>query len=371
MTTLKSIAPVVQPTCEGDFVLGEHFALEEGGSLTRPQLHYAIYGELNEARDNVILVCHALSGSARVADWWPLMFGPSGLFDLKRHCIVCANILGSCYGSTNPGSIDPNTGKPYGSTFPLISVRDIVRAEALLLDSLGIEKVQLAIGPSLGGMQVLEWAINYPDKIRRAVAMGSAPLNAMGLALNHMQRQAVRIDPAWNNGSYTEDNRPTAGLSLARQIAMISYKTQELFDIRFGRKPNRNGEDPYCTGDQNGLIGGRFDIGGYLDYQGELFNRRFDANSYLSILRTMDTFDPVRGYNTSSEVYSRIRAEVTLIGLSTDWLIPASDVLALAEEIIASGAKCEYREMISHHGHDGFLAEMDTLVQVLGSALDA
>ncbi len=370
MTTLKTVVPIVQPTFEGDFVLDEHFALEEGGSLTRPTLRYTIYGELNEARDNVILVCHALSGSSRVAEWWPLMFGPTGLFDLEKYCVVCANIFGSCYGSTGPCSTNPATGKVYGPTFPLISVRDIVRAEALLLDFLGIEKVQLTLGPSIGGMQVLEWVINYPDRIRRAVAMGAAPLNAMGLALNHMQRQSIQLDPAWNGGCYSPENPPRSGISLARQIAMISYKTQELFDIRFGRKPNRNGEDPYCSGEGNCLVGGRFDIGGYLDYQGELFHKRFDANCYLSILRTMDTFDPTRGYNSPREAYSRIRAELLLVGLSTDWLIPPGDVMALAEEITAAGAPCEYREMISHHGHDGFLAEMDTLVSVIGKVLD-
>jgi homoserine O-acetyltransferase/O-succinyltransferase len=369
MTTLKTITPVVQPTFEGDLILDEHFALEEGGSLTQPTLRYTIYGELNEARDNVILVCHALSGSSRVGEWWPLMFGPTGLFDLDRYCIVCANIFGSCYGSTGPCSINPATGKLYGPTFPLISIRDIVRAEALLLDFLGIDKVQVTLGPSIGGMQVLEWAINYPDRVGKAIAMGAAPLNAMGLALNHMQRQSIQLDSSWCGGNYSLDNPPRSGLSLARQIAMISYKTQELFDTRFGRKPNRNGEDPYCSG-ENCLVGGRFDIGGYLDYQGELFHKRFDANSYLSILRTMDTFDPTRGYNSPKEAYSRIRAELLLIGLSTDWLIPAGDVMSLAEEIIASGAPCEYREMISHHGHDGFLAEMDTLVSVIGPVLD-
>jgi homoserine O-acetyltransferase len=186
--------------------------------------------------------------------------------------VICINLLGSCYGSTGPGSVDPETGKIYGPDFPLISIRDNVCAQAKLLDSLGIKRLRLILGSSLGGMQALDWAIYDPKRVEKAVVIGVAPLSAMGLALNHLQRQAIVHDPDWANGHYLPQRPPRQGVSLARQIGMISYKSAELFDERYGRRPNRNGEDPWGLDNQGGgLIGGRFDIAGYLDYQGERF----------------------------------------------------------------------------------------------------
>ncbi|MGH9936342.1 MAG: homoserine O-acetyltransferase family protein, partial [Blastocatellia bacterium] len=276
----------ILPTHEGDFVFAEDepFALESGGSLQPVNLRYAIYGRLNERRDNAILVCHALSGSARVGDWWPQLFGASGVFDLSHDCIICANIIGSCYGSTGPQTINPVTGKPFGVSFPLVTVRDWVRSQALLLDHLGVEKVRAVIGGSIGGMQAIQWAIDYPDRVERSIAVGAAPLTAMGLALNHLQRLAIINDASWRNGAYKENQGPKDGLALARAIAMISYKSEKLFNERFARSPNRNGEDPLRS------LAGRYDIGGYLDHQGEIFTRRFDANSYLNITKAMVNF---------------------------------------------------------------------------------
>jgi len=358
--------PIPTPAFEGDFVIDEVLSLESGEVLVNPTLHYAVYGQLNAARDNAVLVCHALSGSAQVGAWWPQLFLPGdlGLLDLTRDCVIGINIFGSCYGSTGPLSIDPATGKLYGPTFPLISIRDIVNAQVKLIDHLGIPRLKLVIGASIGGMMVLEWAILYPDRVARAIAIGVAPLGAMGLGLNHLQRQAIMLDPAWKGGYYQPGQGPTGGLALARALGMISYKSVPLLEERFARKPNRYGdENPYLStsAGQNG----RFDVAGYLDYQGQSFISRFDPNSYVSITRTMDIFDPVRAHEMPYAAYARITAHLTLVGISTDWLFPPEDVRSLAAIIRAAGARCDYREMASNHGHDAFLAEPDTLVRLL------
>ncbi|MDE3201551.1 MAG: homoserine O-acetyltransferase [Acidobacteriota bacterium] len=358
--------PPLEPTYEGDFVINGDFQLESGRTLASPTLHYAVYGRLNAARDNAVLVCHALSGSALVGSWWPEVFAPGALLSLEQDFVICINMLGSCYGSTGPSTNNPETGQPYGADFPLVSIRDNVRAQALLLDSLGIRKLRLVLGGSLGGMQALEWTIYDPSRVERGVIIAVAPLGAMGLALNHLQRQAIQNDPDWLNGTYLPQKPPRAGLALARQIAMMSYKSPELFEERFGRNPNRNGENPWAlNADGGGLTGGRFDIAGYLDYQGHRFLDRFDANAYLAILRTMDTWDPLTGYESPMQVFSRIRAHLTFVGISSDWLFPEAQVRAFAELIRASGVNADYREMISAHGHDAFLAEQAQLVRLL------
>ncbi len=357
---------VPSPTYEGDFVLDEHLLLECGRALAGLNLHYAVYGRLNAARDNAVLVCHALSGSALVGSWWPEIFAPGGVLSLDRDFVICINMLGSCYGSTGPGSVDPETGNLYGPDFPLISIRDNVRAQARLLDSLGIRRLRLVLGGSIGGMQALDWAIHDPGRVECAAVIGVAPLSAMGLALNHLQRQAIEHDPDWAGGYYLPQRPPRQGLSLARQIAMLSYKSAELFNERFGRNPNRNGEDPWGLDNQGGgLIGGRFDIAGYLDHQGERFNDRFDANSYLAILRTMDTWDPLHGYSSPAEAFGRIRARLCFVGISSDWLFPARAVSDFANTIREAGVHADYREMASNHGHDAFLAEQAELVRLL------
>jgi homoserine O-acetyltransferase len=356
----------LEPTYEGDFVLDRQLDLESGRALANPTLHYAVYGRLNAARDNAVLVCHALSGSALVGEWWPEIFGPGAVLSLEHDFVICINLLGSCYGSTGPGAVNPETGLVYGPDFPLVSIRDNVRAQAQLLDSLGIRRLRLVLGGSIGGMQALEWTIHDPDRIERAVVIGVAPLSAMGLALNHLQRQAIQNDPDWDGGYYLPQRPPRQGLSLARQIGMLSYKSAELFEERFSRNPNRNGEDPWMHDNQGGgLVGPRFDIAGYLDHQGQRFIDRFDANSYLAILRTMDTWDPLRGGGPLEEIYSRIKARLTFVGISSDWLFPAEQVCAFAETIRGCGVQADYREMTSSHGHDAFLAEQVELVRLL------
>lgn len=347
-------------------MLNEVLPLECGGKLVCPTLHYAVYGRLNAARGNAVLVCHALSGSALVGSWWPEVFGPGAVLSLEHDFVICINLLGSCYGSTGPASVNPETGKTYGPDFPLVSVRDNVLAQARLLDSLGIRRLRLVLGGSIGGMQALEWTIQHPDRVERALVVGVAPLGAMGLALNHLQREAILHDPDWKEGRYLPQKPPKNGLSLARQIGMISYKSAPLFEERYGRNPNRSGEDPWLlNGHGGGLIGGRFDIAGYLDYQGDRFVDRFDANAYLAIMRMMDTWDPLRGYSSPAEAFGRIRAQVSFVGISTDWLFPAESVREFAEKVRAAGVRADYREMVSAHGHDAFLAEQADLVRLL------
>ncbi len=362
--TVTSIQTAIKPALEGDFALPREFPLEAGGVLRAARLRYALYGEMNAARDNVVLVCHALSGSALVSEWWPAIFSAEGLIDAENDAVLGINILGSCYGSTGPSSINPETGKPYGASFPLVGVGDVVRAQAMLLDALEIQRLKLAIGASIGGMQVLQWAIDFPARVARAIAIAASPLSAMGLGLNHLQRQAIMLDPDWKNGNYAPDSPPQRGLALARALGVCTYKSAALFGERHGRKPDRGGEDPWRD---EGLPGGRFDVSGYLDHQGEKFNSRFDANAYLMITRMMDLFDPARGYTSPAEAWHRIRAELMLVGISSDWLLPTSEVEALADGIKAAGVRCDYRELISGHGHDSFLAEPQLLLTLLNS----
>ncbi len=355
----------LEPTIEADCTFARDAAFRvSGGELRDVTLRYALYGELNERRDNAILVCHALSGSARVADWWPELFGVGGVFDLKRHCVIGVNVIGSCYGSTGPRSINPETGEAYGGGFPLVSIGDMVRAEARLLDHLGVERLRAVVGGSIGGMQALQWAVDFPARVENCIAVGAAPLAALGLALNHLQRRAIMHDPAWRGGLYEPDAQPVAGLALARSIAMCSYKSAELFDERFARNPDRAGEDPHRSLEE------RFDVAGYLDHQGRVFTQRFDANSYLVLSKAMDTFDLARGYESEAAALRRVSARVLLVGISSDWLFPADSIRALAGRMQSAGVECRYEELPSSHGHDGFLADADLLAPLLRAALD-
>ena len=333
------------------------FELEIGRALPRVELRYAMYGEPDADCSNVSLVCHALSGSSRVDQWWPELL--ETIFDLDRECVVCFNVIGGCYGSTSAASINPETGHAYGSHFPQVTVRDWVRAEKLALEELGITHIRTAIGPSLGGMQALQWAVEYPEWVEKVIAMGTTPLNALGIGLNHLQREAIRLDPEFRGGDYYDGPGPRNGLATARGIAMTTYKSSELFHLRHGRHPDRKGTAPWQR------ESGRFDIAGYLDYQGERFVERFDANSYLAILRTMDTWDPQRGSSSPEEAFGRIRARLSFVGISSDWLFPPQNVRDFAYTIRSAGVTADYREMTSAHGHDAFLAEQAELVRLL------
>jgi homoserine O-acetyltransferase len=363
------MSAALEPTIEADFTFGrdEPFRLSSGDRLQSVTLRYAVYGELNQQGDNALLVCHALSGSARVGDWWPQLIGPDKPFDTNCYCVIGVNVIGSCYGSTGPCSPNPlKPGQLYGKDFPIVTIADMVRTQARLLDHLGIDRLHTVVGGSIGGMQALSWAVEFPERVERCIAIGAAPLSAMGLAYNHLQRQAIRNDPAWQDGHYTPDQQPVAGLALARAIAVCSYKSSELFTERFARRPDRSGEDPQMS------LAARYDIAGYLDYQGSIFTPRFDANSYLVLSKAMDTFDLASGSGGSLEAaLQRIRARLLLVGISSDWLFPASDVRGLALAAKAAGLETNYEEISSLHGHDGFLAETAQLASIINEHLEA
>jgi len=348
---------MLAPDLEGDLLFAgeEPFPLDGGGELVRPSLRFAVYGA---AHLPAVLVCHALSGSARVADWWGELLGPGLPLDPTCYRILCANILGSCYGSTGPTSTNPLTGKRYGGDFPVLSIRDMVRPQGALLDHLGIERLHGVVGGSVGGLQALCFASLFPSRTERCVVIGAAPLGAMGLALTHLQCQAIRNDPAWRGGHYPPHDPPRAGLALARAIAMCSYKSASLFAQRFGRHPNRRTpEDPRLR------LTDRFDVGGYLDYQGQRFLERFDAASYLYITRAMETYDP------SDEELRLIQARCTLVGIGHDWLFPPENVQELAQRLRGLGVATRYEHLDTNHGHDGFLADTHLMGPVLERAL--
>lgn len=371
MTETSFPQPAIEPTIESEWKSPKPFVLASGEILDSLVLRYAIYGRLNESSDNATLFCHALSGSARVGDWWKPMLetenesGSPHRLSNARECAICINVIGSCYGSTSPRSINPATGKSFGASFPLITMGDIVRAQRELLAHLGITRLRLVIGGSIGGMQAVQWAIEFPEMCERIVAVGASPLPALGLALNHLQRQAIRLDAKWMEGNYEPDAAPANGLALARRIAMCSYKSPALFDERFGRAPDRRSrENPHASIDE------RFCVAGYLDYQGEIFKPRFDANSYIVLSKAMDLFDPVRDADGSiDEAFGRIKARVTLIGISSDWLFPPAHVADFAAQMRAAGVRADYLEFESAHGHDGFLADAERLAPFVAAAL--
>lgn len=325
---------------EIDFKFVEPFVLESGEVLPSFQLRATIYGMLNADKSNAVLVFHALTGSSRIGDWWEGVIGPGKGLDTSKYAFICVNYLGSCYGSTSGSSLK-KLDKSYKSELPLVTVRDIVRTNVHLLDYLGISKFKAVIGGSVGGMLALQFASDFPELTESVVAIGATPLSAMGLALNHLQRQALKLDD----------------IEMARKIAMLSYKSPVQFDKRFGRKPNRNGEDPKKrTAD-------RFDISGYLDYQGDIFRKRFEAESYRIITKAMDLFE------LNDEQIRRISAKTYLIGISSDWLFPAKDVFDLNRRFRRNGVDSTFTELQSDDGHDAFLSDTDKMSQILEEIL--
>lgn len=322
---------IFAPTIEDDFISDEPFALASGEISPRIKQRYAIYGELNAEKSNACLVFHALTGSARIGEWWTNLIGADCALNTSRFAFVCVNALGSCYGSTSATEIKS-----------VVTTRDIVRAQKRLFEFLGIEKFRACVGGSVGGMLAMQFAADFPESVDLCVPIGATPLSAMGLALNHLQRAALRYEN---------------GIVLARQIAMLSYKSKELFNQRFSRNPNRNGENPFAN------LEHRFDVSGYLDYQGEKFTERFDRQTYRVLSKAMDLFDL-----TDAEI-SRIEAKVSLVGISTDWLFPAADVSFLAARMKSLGVAAEYIEMVSDDGHDAFLSDTAKMSEVLERVL--
>lgn len=304
--------------------------LDGGETLPAVDQRVTIYGEPASDGSNVVLVLHALTGSSRVVDWWPGIAGEGAPFDPARWCVVGFNALGGCYGSTGPRD---------GAAFPRVTVRDIVRAQRHALDALEIRRVAVAIGGSLGGMQALQWALDAPGRIGHAVVVGAHDHHTpMGIALNAVQREAIALDPA-------------RGLRLARKIAMLTYKSEDLLNLRHGRRRDRNGKP-------------LFDVEGYLERQADLLLHRMDPNAYVALTHAMDSFD-VREAGAPVSAASEPRPKLTFVGITSDWLFRAQDVAAAARRFAGRGYDARYLELNSAHGHDAFLAEPAGLAALL------
>ena len=358
--------------------------LESGALLAQVDIAYETYGTLAPARDNVVLVCHALSGDAHAAGtsaagdaltaldgfkaddrgvtprsglgWWDGMIGPGKAFDTNRWFVVSTNLLGGCRGSTGPGSTDPATGRPYGGSFPVLTVADMVEAQRrLLAECLGIERLHAVAGGSLGGMQGLEWAARHPDKVRGVVGIATTPaLGAQGVALNAVARNAIMADPDWQHGNYHGSGRePRAGITVARQLGHISYLSWMAMEEKFGRRLQDREHYSYTLAEAD------FEVESYLRHQGASFADRFDANTYLTISRALTYFDLARthGGGDLRRAAAKLAASVLLVSFSSDWLYPPRESRRLEEALRAAGKDVEHHEIDTTYGHDSFLLE--------------
>lgn len=339
--------------------------LECGKFLSPVTVAHETYGTLNADGTNAILVCHALTGSAHAAGyhtddeksvgWWNELIGPEKALDTNKYFVVCSNILGSCYGTSGPTSTNPPTNEPYRESFPRITIRDMVNVQKRLLDYLGVNKLATVIGSSLGGMQALEWGILYPNFCETIIPISTAAKQtAWCIALNSIARAAITNDPEWNGGNYTQ--QPAAGLSLARMVGMVSYRTPKELEARFGRK--REQGNPFDAKN-------KFEVERYLAYQGRKLVERFDANTYLILSHATDSHDVTRGRGSLELVLGSIRAQTLCIGVSSDIRYPTSD----QEELVRYIPNAEYAEIESVHGHDAFLIEYDQLNVIIADFL--
>ncbi len=359
------------------------FVLESGATLGPITLAYQTYGQLNADRSNAVLILHALSGGAHAAGyrsvedtkpgWWDTAIGPGKAFDTNRFFVICSNIIGSCYGSTGPASVNPATGKPYGLTFPVVTIGDMVRGQERLIDHLGIERLLCVVGGSMGGMQALEWAAHHPERIRAAIPLATtARSNAMQIALSEVGRQAIYADPAWGGGDYyASDRRPDAGLAVARMIAHITYLSEEAMHRKFGRRLQDREQFGYQFRTE-------FEVESYLRHQGLSFTQRFDANSYLFITKAMDYFDLSQSpagsngpVNSLAAAFARSQhVKFLVVSFTSDWLYPSHQSKEIVSALTAAGADVSYLDIESSAGHDAFLVEVDTMTRLLGSFMD-
>lgn len=323
------------------------FELENGKQISDAVIAYRTWGEIENATDKAILICHALTGSADVEAWWPNIIGSGRAFDPAHDFIICANILGSCYGTTGPVSLKPGTEERYRADFPRVSVRDMVELQRILLDELGIERLALVTGPSLGGMQALEWAAMYPERVGSVVPIGvGGQHSAWCIGISEAQRMAIQADPNWNDGYYSDELPPAQGLAAARMMAVCTYRSWHSFDERFGR--DKRSERAY-------------EVQSYLRHQGKKINDRFDANTYVTLTHAMHTHDLARGRGDYGEVLAEITQPVLVVSVSTDTLYPPHEQVALAELL----PNARYEVLDCAHGHDGFLIETDDLGEMI------
>ena len=348
------------------------FLLETGGTLPEVEVAFERYGNFSANGENVILVCHALSGDAHAAGrhsenddkpgWWDMMIGPGKGIDTDRFGAICSNVLGGCGGTTGPGSINPDTGKPYGTDFPEITIGDMVRIQRSLCAELGIEGLYGVIGGSAGALQVLEWVARYPDFVRRAVCIaGAESLSAQALSFDIVARKIIMVDPSWKKGHYYQGDLPENGLSLARMIGHITYLSRESMERKFGRERRRDMEEGPFTTD--------FQVESYLNHQGKSFVERFDANSFLYITRAMSSFSLAERAESVEEVFRRTRSRFLVISVSSDWLYPAQQSRKLAEHMLRAGKAVSYCNLRVPYGHDSFLIENTDLTGAVSSFL--
>lgn len=361
------------------FPVGERRFLDVGdvevvAGMTLPAVRvaYQTWGRLNEERTNAVYVCHALTGDSHVtgdagpghltAGWWEGLVGPGAPVDTDRWFVVCANVLGGCQGTTGPASLAPD-GRPWGSRFPVITVADMVEVERRVMDALEIPSWALMLGPSLGGMRVLEWMAAYPERVRSGLVLGTtAAVSADQIGTHATQIAAIEADPRFLDGDYYDQpagEGPHVGMGIARRIAHLTYRSESELDLRFGRDPQ---------GDEDPSDGGRFAVESYLDHQADKLSRRFDANTYVALTRAMSLFDVGEGRGGVAETLGRFRAPLTVVGLDSDRLFP----LRLQEELVAATPTAHPLHVVrSPYGHDGFLVEKDQVGEIVREALSS
>ncbi|WP_405303940.1 homoserine O-acetyltransferase [Methanobrevibacter sp.] len=350
----------------------EPIELDSGKILENVTVAYETYGELNKEKSNAILICHALTGDAHAAGWhegdrkpgwWEIVIGPGKALDTKKYFIICSNVLGGCKGTTGPSSINPSTGKEYGIDFPVITIKDMVKVQKKLVDSFRIDQLYAVIGGSMGGMQVLQWLVSYPQMMKKAIPMATAAMSSpQQIAFNEVGRQAIFSDPDWNKGNYYETGKkPKNGLSLARMIAHITYLSDESMDIKFGRGLQDKDEISYdFTMD--------FQVESYLHHQGESFVKRFDANSYLFITKAVDLFD-LSINDSLIDGFKTVEAIVEVISVDSDWLYPTEQSNDIVTALNANDVEVSFSEIRSNYGHDAFLLEKGQLNFILSKFL--
>ncbi len=350
--------------------------LDSGGRIEGLEIGYKTYGVLNADRSNAVLICHALTGDQHVASlhpgtgkpgWWDKMVGPGLPLDPARHFIICTNVVGGCMGSTGPASDNPATGKPYGLAFPMITIADMVRAQAMLVEALGIQSLFAVVGGSMGGMQVLQWAADYPERLFAAVCIAAAPRHsAQNIAFHEVGRQAIMADPDWRGGEYASlAVRPEKGLAVARMAAHITYLSEPALQRKFGRELQRDGLSWGFDAD--------FQVESYLRYQGTSFVDRFDANSYLYITRALDYFDLAAAHGgVLAQAFQRARdVRFCVFSFTSDWLYPTDESRAIVRALNAAGARTSFVEIETDKGHDAFFLEEPVLREALRGFLDS
>ena len=349
--------------------------LDCGKTLAPIDVAYETYGKLNEAGDNVVLICHALSGDAHVAGlntaddkktgWWDVMVGPGKAIDTNKYFVVCSNFLGGCSGTTGPSSINPATGKPYGLDFPIITIADMVKVQKLWLDKLGINGLLAVIGGSIGGMQVLQWAIEYPEFVKAAIPVATTThLGAQSIAFDAVGRNAILADPNFAGGQYTDEKDPVRGLAIARMIGHITYLSEQGMREKFGRQLRNSHSYSYDFNSE-------FAVETYLDHQGQSFVERFDSGSYLYITKAADYFDLEKDYGSLKKAFANTKCRFLVISFASDWLFTPAQSRAIVDALVANDKDVSYCDITSPYGHDAFLLEPEILGSFISGFLEA